>query len=370
MDSGALNKALLSVARRMIITEDDCGTSKFVDLDINSKDLLDRALAKTLPKVAPKNTYINSALLLKLKVRGITSVPVRSPLTCETVDGICIKCYGLLPNGEIPSVGENVGVLEGQALTERSTQLTMQTFHSGGTALSGGGITGSFPRLKQLLEVPETLSGKALLATESGTVESVTKNPIGGQDLSINGKIYTASSDQKVLVKPTAVVAKGQALTQGTIQPQELGKLTSHLSAQKYIVNQLSKIYGDDFSKKSFETVVRSVSDHALVDDAPEGSGYHRGDKTTISALNNINKERTKEGLAKIRYTPYFKSIETANVDQSDWLTKFTTNRIKQAVQEGVASGAYTDLHGKDPIPAYLYGDEFGKTDPAKGIFY
>jgi DNA-directed RNA polymerase subunit beta' len=331
---------------------------------------MDRALAKTFARVAIKNAIIDSSILLKLKSSGIKVVPVRSPLTCETVEGICIKCYGMLPNGQPPSVGENVGVLEGQALTERSTQLTMQTFHSGGTALSGGGITGSFPRLKQLLEVPENLSGKAVLATEHGTVEKIEKNPIGGRDITVNGKVYTASSDQNVIVKPKHIVMKGQALTEGAVQPQELGKLTDHLSAQKYIVDQLNTIYGDEFHKKSFETVVRAVSDNAIVTNAPEDSGFYRGDKTTISAVDKMNKERSNEGLDKIKYSPYFKSIETANVDQNDWLTRFTTNRIKQALQEGVASGAYTDLHGKDPIPAYLYGDEFGKTQLGKKSFY
>jgi len=320
--------------------------------------------------VAKKNTIVDGKLILKLRSINVKEIPVRSPLTCESVNGICGKCYGLLPNGQEPSVGDNVGVLEGQALTERSTQLTMQTFHSGGTALSGGGITGSFPRLKQLLEVPETLAGKALLATETGSVKKLVKNPIGGYDITIGDKMYTSKPEQRVKVKVRDIVSRGQALTEGVIQPQELGKLKSHLSAQEYMVDQLNSIYGDEFKKKSFETVVRAISDNAVVTSSPDESGYNRGDKSTVSELKYINKERNKQGLDKIRYTPYFKSIETSNVDQEDWLTKFTTNRIKQALQEGVASGAYTDLHGKDPIPAYLYGDEFGQTDPAKGVFY
>lgn len=318
MDSGALNKALLSVARRTLITEDDCNTKKFVEFEINSKDVMDRALAKTFKNIAPKNEVIDRDLLAKLKQAGLKTVPVRSPLTCEAVNGICSKCYGLLPNGQLPSIGENVGILEGQALTERSTQLTMQTFHSGGTALSGGGITGSFPRLKQLLEVPETLANKALLATEVGTVQTVTKNLIGGYDIDINGKIYTSPANQKVIVEPGTIVARGQALTGGSIQPQELGKLTSHLDAQQYIVNQLNKIYGDEFKKKSFETVVRAISDNALIMDAPDDSGYLRGDKRTISELEQLNKQRAKENLPKIRYEPFFRSIETSNVNQDD----------------------------------------------------
>ena len=370
MDSGALNKALLSVTRRTVIVEDDCDTKKFITEEVDSKDALDRFLAATIPGVGPRNSLVDSSILLKLKSSKVKEVKVRSPLTCEATNGICRHCYGLLPNGELPSIGENVGVQEGQALTERSTQLTMQTFHTGGTALGGGGIVGSFPRLKQLLEVPETLSNKATLVTARGTVESIQKNAIGGHEVEIDGKVYTIPPEHKVTVNKGDVVGRGQAISTGNIQPQELGKLKGHLPAQQYIVNELNNIYQDDFNKKSFETVVRAVSDNAVVTDAPARSGYYRGDRSSISELDAINKKRKKEGLDLIKYNPYFKSIETANVDQDDWLTRFTTNRIKQAVQEGVSKGSYANLHGKDPIPAYLYGDEFGKGDAAKGEFY
>ena len=370
MDSGALNKALLSVTRRTIIVENDCDTRKFITEETDSKDSLDRYLSVNISGVGKRNDLVDSGLLLKLKAKRIKEIKVRSPLTCESVNGICRYCYGVLPNGEPPSIGENVGVQEGQALTERSTQLTMQTFHSGGTALAGGGIVGSFPRLKQLLEVPETLSNKATLATAGGTVSSVTKNTIGGHDIEIDGKVYTIPSEHKVIVPKGTVVHKGQPISTGNIQPQELGKLKGHLNAQQYIVNELNGIYKDDFNKKSFETVVRAVSDNAVITSAPPRSGYYRGDRTSVSELDAINKKRQDEGLELIKYNPYFKSIETANVDQDDWLTRFTTNRIKQAVQEGVAKGSYANLHGKDPIPAYLYGDEFGKGSPNKGEFY
>lgn len=370
MDSGALNKALLSVTRRTLITQQDCGTKKGLDIEIDSKDILDRNLASTIVGVGTKNTLVDTKVISVAKSKNIKTLLVRSPLTCESVGGICIKCYGILPNGQEPSVGENVGVQEGQALTERSTQLTMQTFHTGGTALGGGGIAGSFPRLKQLLEVPQTLSGKAALAPKAGKIEKITKNPIGGYDITLDNKIITVPPERKIIVTKGQKVEKGDALTEGAVQPQELGKLTSHLDAQNYIVKELDSIYKGDFNKKSFETVVRAISDNAVVTSAPDNSGYERGDKTTISELDYINKDRKKEGLDTIKYSPYFKSIETSNVDKEDWLTKFTTNRIKQALQEGVSSASYSDVSGKDPIPAYLYGDEFGKGDPGKGIFY
>lgn len=366
-DSGALNKALLAVTRRLIVVEDDCKTHKGIEVLIDSKDIMDRTLAETISGVASKNTVVDSAVLLKAKAAGVVEMKVRSPLTCESVDGVCSKCYGLLPNGELPSIGENVGVSEGQAVTERSTQLTMQTFHTGGDALAGGGILGGFPRTLQLLEVPANLSGKAILSDVKGKVKKITKNPIGGFDIRVEGygtkndKTFTAPPGLALRVSTGDQVDKGQPLTEGPIKPQELGALTSHLDAQRYIVNELSDIYSGDFNKKTFETVVRAVSDNAVVDSAPEDVDFERGDKTSKSYLEALNKDRQKEGLDLIKYSPYFKSIETSNVDQEDWLTRFSTNRIKAAVQDSVSSAAYADISGKDPVPAYIYGDEFGK---------
>ncbi|MBC8437075.1 hypothetical protein H8D85_01990 [bacterium] len=367
MDSGALNKSLLAVTRRLIIVEEDCKTHKGLDFLIDSKDVMDRLSAETIPNVIVKNTIVDSQILLLLKMKGIKELKVRSPLTCESSNGICSNCYGLLPNGELPSIGENVGVSEGQALTERSTQLTMQTFHSGGDALAGGGILGGFPRTLQLLEVPANLANKAVLSDVKGSVKTIRKNPIGGYELRIEG--YGIQNDKTFSIPPNSIIKVkigdkvniGDALTEGPIKPQELGALTSHLDAQRYIVDEINDVYNNDFNKKTFETVVRAISDFATIDSAPNDVDFERGDKTSKSYIESLNKGRIEEGLEPIQYTPYFKSIETSNVDNEDWLTKFTTNRIKSAVQEAASSASYADIAGKDPIPAYIYGDTFGK---------
>ncbi len=337
-------------------------------MPLESTNILDRTLAETISGVATKNTIVNSEVLLKAKAKGLNEMKVRSPLTCEAVDGICSKCYGLLPNGELPHIGENVGVSEGQAVTERSTQLTMQTFHTGGDALAGGGILGGFPRTLQLLEVPANLSGKAILSDVKGTVKQILKNPIGGYDIRVEGygtkndKTFTAPPTNALKIKVGDKVNIGDALTEGPIKPQELGALTSHLEAQRYLVDELDLIYKGDFNKKTFETVIRAVSDNAVVDYAPSDVDFERGDKTSKSYVDYLNQERKKEGLELIKFAPYFKSIETSNVDQEDWLTRFSTNRIKAAVQDAATTASYADISGKDPIPAYIYGDDFGKS--------
>jgi len=163
---------------------------------------------------------------------------------------------------------------------------------------------------------------------------------------------------------------KGDAVSDGVIMPQELGGLKDHLTAQRYIVDEMDNIYKNQFQKKTFETVVRSLSDNAVVTKAPDDSGFLRGDKSSPSYLNSLNKQRKKEGLAPIKYEEYFKSVDTLNVDYDDFLTQFTTNRIKNALTTGAAQGKYANIRGKDPIPAYLYGEDFGKGKVERGEFY
>lgn len=140
-----------------------------------------------------------------------------------------------------------------------------------------------------------------------------------------------------------------------------MGKLKSHLDAQRHIVDEISSIYGEGFQKKSIETVLRGISDNAVVTEAPEDSNYYRGDKTSASLLKGLNKERKHNGLDPIKYDSYFKSIDTLNVDNPDWLTSVTTNRVKSGLSKGMAKAQWADIAGKDPIPAYVYGDDFGR---------
>ena len=66
-----------------------------------------------------------------------------------------------------------------------------------------------------------------------------------------------------------------------------------------------------------------------------------------------------------------FKSIDTLNTDVKDWFTRITSNRVKAGLITGASQAQYTNLKGKDPIPAYIYGEEFGKSSsPDKGSFY
>src|SRR5690606_40509202 len=97
------------------------------------------------------NQLIDEELATDIEEVSVESVVTRSVLTCQTRQGVCVRCYGRnLATGELVEVGEAVGVIAAQSIGEPGTQLTMRTFHTGGIA--GEDITSGLPRVEELFE--------------------------------------------------------------------------------------------------------------------------------------------------------------------------------------------------------------------------
>src|SRR5262249_20734627 len=150
-NSGYLTRRLVDVAQDCIVTEEDCGTKAgirmraIVDAGQVVASLASRILGRTTAEdiadpTSGKVLVKRGTLLEEPQVDAITSanvqeVRIRSALTCETVNGICCKCYGRdLARGTPVNLGEAVGVIAAQSIGEPGTQLTMRTFHIGGAA--------------------------------------------------------------------------------------------------------------------------------------------------------------------------------------------------------------------------------------------
>ncbi|MEM7006128.1 MAG: DNA-directed RNA polymerase subunit beta' [Pseudomonadota bacterium] len=150
-NSGYLTRRLVDVAQDCIVNEEDCGTDKGITLTpvMDGADVIvslgERVLGRVTAEdanrpgtdevVIPSNTYIDEAVVAQIEAAGIDRLKVRSPLICETTNGICVQCYGRdLARGTMVNMGEAVGVIAAQSIGEPGTQLTMRTFHIGGTA--------------------------------------------------------------------------------------------------------------------------------------------------------------------------------------------------------------------------------------------
>jgi DNA-directed RNA polymerase subunit beta' len=150
-NSGYLTRRLVDVAQDAIITEDDCGTldgitiSSLIEGGEVIEPLGDRILGRTALEdildpvtdevLVDASREIDEALVQKIEEAGIEKVKIRSVLTCQSKRGICSRCYGRdLARGHLANLGEAVGVIAAQSIGEPGTQLTMRTFHIGGTA--------------------------------------------------------------------------------------------------------------------------------------------------------------------------------------------------------------------------------------------
>jgi DNA-directed RNA polymerase subunit beta' len=149
-DSGYLTRRLVDVAQDVIISEDDCGTLDgiYVRPIVESGEIIEPLRDRIVGRVSLEqikdyegnvivdiNQEITEELANEIQSAGVEQVKIRSVLTCESRRGTCVKCYGRnLGTGNVVEMGEAVGVIAAQSIGEPGTQLTMRTFHIGGTA--------------------------------------------------------------------------------------------------------------------------------------------------------------------------------------------------------------------------------------------
>jgi DNA-directed RNA polymerase subunit beta' len=150
-DAGYLTRRLVDVSQDVIVNEFDCGTLRGIEVTALKKNeevvetlgerILGRAALNDIVDPSSNEVLLEGGKLIdeeavtKIEDTLITSVEVRSPLTCETKKGICVSCYGRnLATGKAVQIGEAVGVVAAQSIGEPGTQLTLRTFHVGGVA--------------------------------------------------------------------------------------------------------------------------------------------------------------------------------------------------------------------------------------------
>ncbi|MDB5259630.1 MAG: DNA-directed polymerase subunit beta, DNA-directed polymerase subunit beta [Candidatus Taylorbacteria bacterium] len=288
--AGYLTRKLFVVAQDVMVTEEDCGTkdsivikkqtasgieipiSKNIRGRVIAADILDPKDGKVLYK---KNHLLTKAEALKIEEAGISEIAVRSPLACRSVKGVCVQCYGIdLGKNALVGLGEAVGTVAAQAIGEPGTQLTMRTFHAGGTASVGGDITQGLPRVEEVFE-KRCPKNPAIVATVDGSVTEVID--LGKEkiikvlaDLEDRAKTkkgaseveYTFTYKRVPLVKAGDRVKKGDLLTDGSADIEEIFKYAGQEKAKEYVITEIGKIYelqGETVSRKHIEIIVKQM---------------------------------------------------------------------------------------------------------------
>ena len=226
-NSGYLTRRLVDVAQDCIVRQHDCGTDRSITARaaINDGEVISSLSERILGRVAAEDVVkpgTDEVLCAKgeiiderkadfIEENGVIFMLIRSPLTCETEDGICAACYGRdLARGTLVNQGEAVGIIAAQSIGEPGTQLTMRTFHIGGVAQGGG----------QQSSQESSQSGKVhfenavLLENSNGEQLSMTRNMVASI-LDVGGAViasYTVAYGSKMLVKDGQTIERGDKL--------------------------------------------------------------------------------------------------------------------------------------------------------------
>ena len=190
-NAGYLTRRLVDVAQDMIVNRWDCNTSHGLIIkrsdDIAEQTIYERIIGRcaagdvhdpdTGELIVGSNELINEEIAEAIQNSPLEAVEVRSPLTCGLIHGVCALCYGCdLGSGgfnKMVEIGAAVGIIAAQSIGEPGTQLTLRTFHLGGSVETSGDITSGLPRVEELFEARQKPKGEAIM-TDSGGILRLT----------------------------------------------------------------------------------------------------------------------------------------------------------------------------------------------------
>jgi DNA-directed RNA polymerase subunit beta' len=385
--AGYLTRRLVDVAQDVVVTEEDCGTKngKKIFADPNgtfAKYINGRVILAEIKDEKGTVLFKKGSLIMKEDARmlekiGVKEAFVRTPLSCETTHGICRMCYGLdLGRNCMVEIGQAVGIIAAQAIGEPGTQLTLRTFHAGGVATVD--IITGLPRVEEIFErrLPKN---PAIVATIDGEVVSVTDNgkekiikvladkPIAGA--TSNEVEYTVAFRRQPLVKAGSMIKKGDLLTDGSANINEIVKYGGKEVAEEYIVNEINKVYdlqSASISRKHIEIIIRQMFSRKKIKDAGD-STFSPGEIVEAIELieeNDRVMKEEKDGQVAVAETIVL-GITEVSLTTKSWLSAASfqnTNRvlINNAVRGGVDTlrGLKENVIIGNLIPA---GTGFGK---------
>lgn len=402
--AGYMGKMLSWSMSNMVVTDTDCKTKNGNKCSIDDKWNIGKFLAIQTENY-PANTLLTESVISDLKNQHITEIIVRSPLTCESKEGICSKCLGKTEIG-FAGLGYNAGTNTAAALSEPLSQGMLSEKHTGGAIKNR---VGGFPLIKRFLEIPSVFEDKAKLTEIHGKVKSIDKVGWGGWNITINDKKYYTPEQNQPIVKVGDTVEKGDAISAGVLNPLEVTNLKGFGFGRKALAEQLRKTFeemdgGSKIDRAHYEVtaralvnfadVIKPISDYlpgetARLDYIKNDISFNDVSEVPVKNINpfdiylakqvmnySVGTEITpkvKDDLIASGYTTVYVTKEklpiiptmiriqdTPKYDK-DFMNRLISQGLKKHLTDSVARGDFSSTEGINFVHPYAHGLTFGK---------
>ena len=366
-DSGYLTRRLVDVSQEIIVREDDCGTTKGIEVfaikDGNQviEKLSERLIGRyplediinpeTGEILVSKDEMIKEKVAEKIEALGIETVKVRSVLECKAKHGVCAKCYGMgLATREKVNIGEAVGIIAAQSIGEPGTQLTMRTFHTGGVA--GGDITQGLPRVEELFEarkpkgmaVITEIAGKVSIKDADATKKRKEITVVGDGD----ARTYVINFGSKIRVKEGDIIEAGEPLTEGSINPNEILLIKGREGVHRYLTTEVQKVYrnqGVDINDKHIEVICRQMLKKVKIENSGD-TNFFDGSLVDIYQYEEENEKMKAEGKTPAKASVTLLGITKASLATDSFLSAASFQETTRVLTDAAIKGKIDNLMG------------------------
>ena len=416
-DSGYLTRRLVDVSQDVFTIEEDEDDPGFPMLRSDAEEigvsyasrLAGRFAAENVAKLVKKGEAITIDLANQIDAdKSIDGVRIMSALSSTSVRGVGRKSYGVDPaTGNLVADHHPIGVIAAQSIGEPGTQLTLRSYHGGGSAAAED-ITQGLPRVEELFEV-RAPKGQAFLAEIAGTVNAwedgnqtvvqITADEGSKVELTIKGRNVTiksgsdvaigdvvASNDEgadpliapiagkaevsktKIIITPAkqsvvkyeipsfkSVVVKdgdkvvaGDRLTNGSINLHELIDFKGVEATQRYIMNEILRIFasqGQNIADKHLEIIVRQMFSRVQIEDAAD-SDFVTGDVVSKLAVVEANEQLVRDGKEPAKYSQLLLGITKASLSTDSFLSAASFQDTTRVLIAAATSGKVDQLYG------------------------
>lgn len=398
---GDSSKVITNVLSNSLITRPDCGTQNGVEYSLDDPHVLDRYEAKT-------NNLVTDQYLRTLQKKGRKTLILRTPMTCLDHPGVCQKCWGKNNEGQLHTIGVNVGMRSAQMLSEPLTQMVLSAKHGGQMARADEAKLVGTHGFRQLVGIPEIFKDEAVLAQHAGTIGKIEASPQGGHIVHVDETAHYIPPKRAVAVKKGQQVIPGSALSDGIKNPKQVVELQGLGAGRDYLKNTIYQIYKDsgvDIDKRHVELLARNSLNHVRVTESDDNGHFIKGDIVPYNALrehlahdatthklgsgldgqrlageylhyaagtpitpemrenlkrSNIHSVAVTKSTAS--YEPIMKPLEQVPLLSQDWVQRLAHRRIKDTLMRGAAESWSSEVHGASPYTAMIYGThDFGQ---------